>query len=36
VVLIELGELLPSARALAIFLAVTMTLAVLRFRKRLD
>jgi ABC-2 type transport system permease protein len=31
-----LGELLPSAQALAIFLVVTMTLAVLRFRKRLD
>lgn len=31
-----LAEMLPSARALAIFLGVTMTLAVVRFRKRLD
>lgn len=31
-----LEEMLPSLRALAVFLVVTMTLAVLRFRKRLD
>ena len=31
-----LEELLPSLRALTIFLIVTMSLAVIRFRKRLD
>jgi len=32
----DLAELLPEIRALLIFFAVTITLAVLRFRKRLD
>ena len=32
----ELGELLGELQALAVFTAVTLTLAVLRFRKRLD
>jgi ABC-2 type transport system permease protein len=32
----ELGELMPEVKALLVFFAVTMTLAVLRFRKRLD
>jgi len=31
-----LGELLPEIQALAIFTAITLTLATLRFRKRLD
>jgi ABC-2 type transport system permease protein len=29
-------ELLPEIRALAIFMIVTLTIAILRFRKRLD
>ena len=32
----DLAELMPEIRALLIFFAVTITLAVLRFRKRLD
>lgn len=32
----DLGELLPEVRALAVFFVVAITLAVLRFRKRLD
>jgi ABC-2 type transport system permease protein len=32
----ELGELLPSIGALALFTAVMMTVAILKFRKRLD
>ena len=32
----ELTELLPEVRALAIFMLVTLTIAMLRFRKRLD
>jgi len=32
----DLGELLPEVRALAVFFIVAITLAVLRFRKRLD
>ncbi|MBI5461390.1 MAG: ABC transporter permease [Gammaproteobacteria bacterium] len=32
----EIGELFGELRALAVFTAVTLTLAVLRFRKRLD
>lgn len=32
----ELGELIPEVRALLLFFVVTMTLAVLRFHKRLD
>jgi ABC-2 type transport system permease protein len=32
----EIGELFGELRALALFTAVTLTLAVLRFRKRLD
>ncbi len=32
----DLGELMPEIRALLIFFAIAMTLAVLRFRKRLD
>ena len=32
----ELGELVPEIRALIIFFVVSLTLAILRFRKRLD
>ena len=32
----ELGELMPEIRALIVFFVVSLTLAILRFRKRLD
>ena len=32
----DLNEVLPAIQALLLFLAATMTAAVLRFRKRLD
>ena len=32
----EIGELLPEIRALLVFFGIAMTLAILRFRKRLD